>query len=105
MKTSTEYFGNSKLVSQHLEEQGTEIKPGDWYIAQRNGPPQVLKCQMVNEKFGWIIPLPETSGYSFDKHECRAFKKSVPEVTMRAIYYQTFREFFQWQESTKWITT
>jgi hypothetical protein len=101
MKTSTEYFGNSKLVSQHLEEQGTEIKPGDWYIAKRNGPPQVLKCHTVKEDSGWVYPAPETPGYSFDIHECQPFKNSVAEQTMQAIYEQCRKEVLEWQESIK----
>lgn len=101
MTLTTEYFGNSKLVSQHLAEQDTEIKPGDWYIAQRNGPPQILKCQSVNQEIGCIFPTQETPGYAFDIHECRAFKKFVHEETMTAFASQSRKEVLDWRESLK----
>ena len=101
MKTQNDYFANTAVVQQHLDEPGTRIRPGDWYIAKRNGPPQVLKCQSVNDDAGWVNPVPETPGYSFDIHECRPFKNSVAEQTMQAIYVQCRKEVLEWQESTK----
>ena len=91
----TEYFGNSEIVRQHLANFGAEIKPGDWYLAQRNGPPQVLKCNHVNDR-GWIVPSAETPGYSFEIAECTAFKKSVPAETMQHIYVQSRDEVRAW---------
>lgn len=91
-----EWFTNSMIVRYHLDALEAEIKPGDWYLATRNGPPQVLRCGAVDEENGWICTTPETFGYSFNTGECWRFKSSVPEDTMLAIYKKSREEFLTW---------
>jgi hypothetical protein len=43
-----------------------EIKPGDTYLAQRNGPPDLLTCRDFGD--GFIIP--EELAYCYDTWEC-----------------------------------
>lgn len=92
----SDWFTKSAVVQQHLDSLDAKIKPGDWYLGTRNGPPQVLLCGSVDEENGWINPAQETLGYSFDSHECRRFKSSVSEETMQAIYLKAREELRAW---------
>ena len=54
----------------------TQIKPGDWYLAKRNGPARILQCKANNLEKGWIVPT--SNAYLYDAHECFRLK---PEFT------------------------
>lgn len=49
-----------------------EIKPGDWYIAERNTGPHLLVCDSISPGYdsrgGWINPT--SLDYNFDINEC-----------------------------------
>lgn len=47
--------------------QGEEIKPGDFYIAERNTGPKLLECKEVDYR-NWIVAT--ELAYSYDTWEC-----------------------------------
>ncbi len=48
---------------------GAEIKPGDFYIARRNNPWQLLTCSEVHLEQGFIVA--QEIAYPFDICNCK----------------------------------
>ena len=44
-----------------------KIKPGDLYLAKRNGPPELLTCKSISER-EYVIPI--ENAYCYDTWEC-----------------------------------
>lgn len=57
-------------------ERAIQIKPGDWYLAKRNGPARILQCKINTPGSGWIVPT--SNAYYYDVQECFRLK---PEFT------------------------
>lgn len=45
-----------------------EVRVGDYYVAQRNTGPQLLRAEAVDEVGWWIVP--DTFAYVYDIGEC-----------------------------------
>ena len=45
-----------------------DIKPGDYYVAQRNTGPQLLRAKYVDWENWWVVP--DTFAYVYDISEC-----------------------------------
>lgn len=45
----------------------TGLESGEWYIAKRNQPWQLLTCKSVDDR-GWVVPV--EPAYCFDTWEC-----------------------------------
>lgn len=50
-------------------DESIQIQPGDWYIAQRNGPARILQCKVNDTEHGWIVPT-DPKAYLYDTREC-----------------------------------
>lgn len=78
-------------------EEAVHIKPGDWYWAQRNGPPRILQCRTNNEEQGWIVAT--TSAYPYNTAECFRLKADVPVDRVEALAAIAEREFVAWSRA------
>lgn len=47
---------------------GTQIKPGDSYLAERNTGVKLLTCKQHNRNYGYLIS--EENAYPYDTREC-----------------------------------
>ena len=85
-----EEFSGSALCG----EQAIHIAPGDWYWAQRNGPPRILQCRRNNKQEGWIIAT--VNAYPYDTGECFRLKKGVDIKEIKMAAAQADFEFAEW---------
>jgi len=51
-----------------------DLKPGDLYIAERNGSPKLLEVKRVDLDYGTVVPT--TPEYCFDLGECIKIKET-----------------------------
>lgn len=56
-------------VRLRMTKEGTELEPGDIYVAERNQGPRLLTVEKNNREQGWIVPT-ELRAYPYDTHEC-----------------------------------
>lgn len=66
---------NAQRVVAYRDVRGSELKPGDMYIAKRNTGWHLAKCLRVNVDGGWVMADPPASIYSYDLHECFKVKE------------------------------
>lgn len=78
-------------------ERAVHIQSGDWYWAQRNGPPRILQCRANNEEQGWIVAT--TSAYPYNTAECFRLKADVPVERVEALAAIAEREFVAWSRA------
>ena len=48
--------------------EGTDVKPGDTYLAERNTGVKLLTCKQHNRHYGYLIS--EENEYPYDTREC-----------------------------------
>lgn len=48
--------------------EGSDIEPGDTYLAERNSGVKLLTCKEHNRVKNWIVPVEDA--YLFDTWEC-----------------------------------
>lgn len=58
----------NEVVKADMESSGTDLKPGDMYVAKRNTGWELLTCEYVNLVGGWVMP--KETAYLYDLHEC-----------------------------------
>lgn len=51
-----------------MTKEGTELEPGDTYVAERNQGPRLLTVRENNRTRGWVMPV--ENAYPYDTHEC-----------------------------------
>lgn len=67
------------------------LKPGDYYVAQRNGPARLLECRLDDVGNRWVVA--NSIAYPYDRHECFA----VTKETYHKFAAQAESEFREWQ--------
>ena len=70
---------NGARVIAYREIRGDKLKPGDMYIAKRNTGWHLAKCLKVYTDFGYVMPDPPASIYTYDCHECYKVLKVLYE--------------------------
>lgn len=78
-------------------ESAVHIQSGDWYWAQRNGPPRILQCRANNHEQGCIVAT--TNAYPYDTAECYRLKAGVPLDRVEALAAIAEREFGAWSRA------
>lgn len=80
-------------------EDAVEIQPGDWYWAQRNGPPRILRCKANNQEHGWISAT--TSAYLYNTAECFRIKAGIPFLEVARLAEKHEEDFRVWSRSQR----
>ncbi len=76
------------------------IKPGDWYWAQRNGPPRILQCSHANDDIGCYHSV--QSAYSYDYNEYYAAKPGVDLQTIQQASEVLTQAMQDWRPTYDW---
>lgn len=63
---NSNFINTAEMLELQLEPDSL-IQPGDFYLAQRNGEPQLLTAKEIKENY--VIPI-ENGYYCFDVWEC-----------------------------------
>lgn len=71
------------------------IEPGDWYIAQRNGPARILQCKFSNKKNGWIVATSQNA-YPYNTHECFRLRKNIDPESIVLLAVEAEETYMTW---------